>query len=102
MTLGDIYGFVVYNCGISPNYFLDEMSSDEVGYLSKTYIAAHREKWEMLRMQNHAILAPHSKNKLELRDVMKFEWDNEVKENSTPKESSAEAVKRIKEKFNLK
>jgi hypothetical protein len=92
----------VYDCGIAPEYFLDEMSSDEVGYLSKAYYKAYKERWEMLRFSNHAILSSQSTKKLDVTDVMKFDWDDEaLKSKLMTEEEITEARERIKKKFNL-
>jgi len=82
LRIREIYGFVVFNCGIDPNYFLDEMSVEEVSYLSDAYYKAYKEKWEMLRLQNHAVVATQSTKPIKPVDIMKFEWDHETSSNN--------------------
>lgn len=79
------------------------MSSEEVGYLSKTHIKNYRERWEMLRMQNHAVLASQASKKIDVKDVMKFPWDNknDKEESLQTAEQIAEAKERIKQRYNL-
>jgi len=101
MSLAELYGFVVHDCKISPAYFLDEMSPDEIGYISNSYIKSHKEKWEMLRMSIHATIASQSSKPVKATDVMKFAWDDgDTAEPMTLKDIEA-ARERIKKKFNL-
>lgn len=93
----------MYKCGIDPNYFLDEMTPDEVNYLSDAFFNDYKEKWEMHRTLVYSILAPNSKKIKSPTDVMKFDWDGE-NENSPmmSKEEILETKERIKKKFNIK
>jgi len=101
MSLGELYGFVVYDCGITPGYFLDYMSAEEVGYLSTSYIKKHKERWEMLRMTVHATVAAQSPKPIKATDVMKFAWDNSDDSTEITVKDVDEARERIKNKFNL-
>lgn len=76
------------------------MGSDEVGYLSESYIKVYKEKWEMLRLNNHAIISSQATKKVKLEDVMSLGWDNENKPIATKEENKA-TVERIKKKFKL-
>jgi len=101
MSLGEIYGFVVYTCGIDPLYFLDEMSQNEVGYLADAWYKEHKERWEMLRLQNHAVISAQSTKPVKPTDIMSFAWDestNKIKKNN---EDSRAARDRIKRRFNI-
>jgi len=101
MSLGELYGFVVYDCGIDPEYFLDKMSSDEVGYLAKSHIRDYREKWEMLRMNIHAVVSSQSSKPVKATDVMKFAWDDSDNNKKMTLEDVNAAKERIRKKFNI-
>ena len=80
------------------------MSRDEVGYLSKSYMQAYRERWDMLRHQKHAVYHAQGAKNLDLTDVMKFPWDDEHSsetESLQSAEAVAEAKERIKKRYNL-
>ena len=57
-----------------------------------------REQWEQTRMTCLCLLQPYSKKKLTPRDVMRFDWDNEPKDNheeEQPREQlTTEEIKR--------
>ncbi len=101
MSLGELYGFVVYDCSIAPDYFLDMMSQDEVSYLAKSYIKGYREKWEMLRMNMHATISSQSSKAIKSTDIMKFAWDDSDSKKEVTAEDVEEARERIRKKFNL-
>lgn len=74
----EIYGYCVGECGITPQYFLDDMSQDEIAALMKTRFKIKtddiRMSWEQTR-----ILAYYSSfdkiNVKTLKKFMPFEWD---------------------------
>jgi len=74
------------------------MSNDEVGFLSESYFKAYKDKWEMLRLNNHAIISSQSTKKVKPEDVLKFGWDNESKEQRT-REQNKLIVERLKAKY---
>ena len=98
VTLGEIYGFVVYGCGISPSYFLDEMQPKEVEYLAEARDQDKRERWEMLRLINHAVIGSQSTKKLKPEDIMKFPWDGKIK---SREQDVKKEIERIKKKYNI-
>jgi len=105
MTLGELYGFIVYNCKIEPQYFLDEMSPDEVSYLSDAYQKEYKERWEMLRLSNYAVYSTQSTKPIKLEDVMTFPWEKTGKSKpgtDKKKETPEETKKRIMKRFNIK
>ena len=93
----------MYDCGVEPQYFLDEMTPSEVGYLAKAHYNSYKERWEMLRLHNHAVIASQSTKPLKAEDIMKFPWDDRRNDKKVMTEEELEAARnRIKEKFNLK
>lgn len=55
-----------------------------------------KREWERLRTAVTILLQPHSKKRLEARDVIKFPWEN-VKSKSTEKKGERSSVSRFKE-----
>ena len=101
MSLGDLYGFVVYDCGIDPNYFLDKMSSEEVGYLAKSHVKAYRDPWERLRHNMHAVYNSQGA-KLKPEVILPFPWDNEDKEaNRQTNEEIEKDKERLRKRYNI-
>lgn len=78
------------------------MYPDEVEYLSNAHYKSYKERWEMLRMKNYAVIASQSSKPIKPEDVMKFDWDddrkNEVIRSKDEDESERE---RIKKKYNI-
>ena len=78
------------------------MSSDETSYLFAAYYKDYKEKWEMLRMQNHAVISSQSTKKVKVTDIMAFDWDEDTNKISEEDIKKAEEAKdRIKKRFNL-
>jgi len=79
------------------------MTPTEVEYLLDAYTKEYREKWEMVRLINHATIASNSTKSVKVQDVMKFPWDKETENSSAgmTQEEREEAVRRIKERFNI-
>ena len=89
---------VVYRCNISPIYFLDDMSADEVSYLIDAVYEEYKERMELHRSLVHTIVSVNSTKKVKATDIMKFDWDNKRKS----EEIDIAAVKaRIMKKFNI-
>jgi len=100
MSLSKLYGFIVYNCNIDPNYFFDEMTPEEVEAVSAAYYENYKERWEQVRMVNHAIISSQSSKPIKITDVMKFAWD----EDDTPKEVERldqSEIDKIRKKHNI-
>lgn len=100
MSLSKLYGFIVYKCKIDPNYFFDEMTPKEVSALMDAYYEEHKERWEMLRLVNHATISSQSSKPVKPTDIMKFVWDNE-KENEGNSNVSKEDIERMRKKLNV-
>ncbi len=71
----DVYGICIEN-GVSPRYFLDEISDFEIEAILNQYYNNIKRELENTRLVMFSSLAPYSKN-LKLTEVLKFEWDNE-------------------------
>ncbi|TLX78404.1 hypothetical protein E9993_01615 [Labilibacter sediminis] len=71
----DLYGICI-EMGISPKYFLDEMSDIELNAILQQYQTNQKNESESTRLIMYSNLAPYSEN-LKVTDVLKFPWDNE-------------------------
>ena len=81
--------------GISPEYFLDEMSTDEMSSLLKVDNAKNREEWERIRMGwYYSIIAPGMSKVQSPEDLIKFSWEREDREIKGRKYSKEELRKK--------
>ena len=78
--------------GISPEYFLDKMSFDEVASIVKANNEKIRREFEKDRMQwFYTLLAPGLSKVSKPQDIVTFEWE---KEQRPKKEYSKEQVEK--------
>jgi hypothetical protein len=70
--------------GVSPNYFLDEMSFFEADMLLMQYYKQYKNTWEQTRLIAYYCAAPFTK--IKLKDVIPFSWDSEDKHEEIPPE----------------
>ncbi len=98
--MSSLYGFVVFDCGVSPDYFLDEMQPFEVSALSEAYYKTYKEKWEITRSVIHAIYSSQSTKPIDPLKIMRFNWDKETQK-ELPKLSETDR-ERLKKKYNIK
>lgn len=61
-------------------YFLDEMKGYEADIIFDNIDEYDRLGWEHTRMQMYSSLAPYSKKKLKLEDVMELPWDKKARD----------------------
>lgn len=84
---------IVGECGISPSYFLDQMTVCEVELFLDGYKRRCVESWEQTRMIAYIIAQCNSTKKIKLTDIIRFDWDNKI--DNTMNE---EDIQRMKEK----
>ena len=89
-----LYEEIVGRGGVSPSYFFYKMTFPEAAAFMRGQSRKQREEWEHTRRLMWAMLAPHSKKKLELEDIKIFEDENSKAE---AKEVDAKEIERIKE-----
>jgi len=79
------------------------MSPAEVDYLASAHYKNYKERWEMLRLSNHAVIAAQSSKPVKAEDIMKFPWDKSaiVKAKPLTKDEISATRDRIKKKFNI-
>jgi hypothetical protein len=56
--------------------------------------------WEQTRMIVHAVLLPHSKQKIKPQELMPFPWDNKVK--IKREVASKEHIQKVLERYKIK
>jgi hypothetical protein len=70
--------------GISPEYFLDEMSFDEISAVLKRRIKNDQEQWERQRMDWIFILRSQGADITDPRQVYRFGWEEPVTKSRKP------------------
>jgi len=68
---------IVGNCGIQPEYFLDEITYSECNSLLDAYNERYKDTWEQTRYISFVFAAAQNEKIKKPTDVLKFEWDKE-------------------------
>ncbi len=70
------------NLGISPKYFLDEMSVDEISAILRAREEIRKEEWEKVRYQCFYSVIALSGNRIYKKpsDLFRFPWEAKKKE----------------------
>jgi hypothetical protein len=80
---------VVYDCHIDPNYFLDEMTAEQVLAVTERNYKEYQNGWEQTRWLAYINAASQGAKVKKPQDLIKFSWE----ETSTvSKESVADAM----------
>lgn len=79
-------------------YFLDTMRQYELDILLESLQLSVKDSWERTRYICYLFAQCNSKKKLNLSDIIQFEWDNNAKKEA--KTVAKEDVERLKEKMN--
>lgn len=86
--------------GVSPSHFLYEMTFGEAAAFMRGMQMRERDEWERTRCIMWAAIMPHSRKKMEYKDVMKFAWDDNfvdtTKVDKGELERARERAKKIK------
>lgn len=86
-----MFGIVVYNCRIEPNYFWDEMTFDEVNVLIDQYNKDYQNRWEMTRWNGYINVLCAGNNLKQPTDLIRFSW--EINEDNVEVIEDIETVK---------
>lgn len=88
--------------GISPEYFLDEMSFEEMGVLLKANREKERRVWERNRIGwFYSLIAPGFSKSKKPTDLIQFDWEKkEKKEKYISKEQVEKRVKQVEKWLN--
>jgi hypothetical protein len=83
--------------GISPGYFLDEMSFGEIAAIVNANDNRRREEWEKVRQICFYSIAGYTDKVKSPQDLFKLPWDrkNEKKVSKLTKEQAREEAKKI-------
>ena len=81
--------------GVSPEYFLDRMSFDEINSLLKVKDFERRESWEQIRQQCFYSFKPWSEIKSPT-DLFKFPWEKKKEVKPLSKDQVKKKVKDAK------
>ena len=86
----NIYGYCVGVIGISPDYFLDEMSWDEIGAVLKAKSEEEKMTWEQTRLICfwNVVATNGTKKFKKPSDLFPFTWDK-----MTSKDAKAKLTK---------
>lgn len=89
--------------GISPSYFLDEMSQSEVSAALKADIERSKSDWEQTRLQCFYSLIAQAGNKKIKKptDLFSFPWEKEERKKVEQKPLSPEAFNALVQKINI-
>ena len=92
----EIYQTLVIQCGISPDYVLDNMQMYEVQPLIQSMHLKYKESWEQSRMISYIMAQVNSTKTLKPTDIIKFAWDEESNSEETNKVMSDGDIKRLR------
>lgn len=87
--------------GVSPTHFFYEMTWAEAAAYMRGLQMREREEWERTRAMMWAAIMPHSKKKLEYKEIMKFSWEDEAVTDKAPDEGDIERIKELAKRIKL-
>lgn len=90
----ELYAILVLKYHIAPDYVLDQMQMYEARALIKYEYYSSKDSWEQSRLVAYVMAQVNSTKHLKLTDILRFEWDNDVKQSSI----SDEDIKRLQNK----
>jgi hypothetical protein len=98
-----LYGQMV-TLGISPQYFLDEMSQQEVHAVLEADMEREKIAWERVRLQGfYTIIATNgTKNLKKPSDLMKFPWEVKSTEKKKGKTLTKDQFNKLTETVKIK
>lgn len=97
-----MYGYCVGIAGITPEYYLDEMSQDEVTAIMKSKSEVDKSQWEQTRLLSfYTIVAQQGNKQIKSpKDLFSFPWDEgkveTLKAKTLTREEFLEKAKMIK------
>lgn len=100
MSMKELYGIIVYNCSIAPDYFFDKMSELEMQAVIDAYFEDFKDNWEKTRTLVHSTFSVYSGKPLKHTDVLEFAWDSKTKKKLKSASEIQADIHRIRERFN--
>ena len=96
-----LYEEIVGRGGVSPTHFFYEMTFSEAAAYMRGMRLRERDEWERTRCMMWAAIMPHSKKKLEYRDIMKFEWDKDHVDTTKVDEGELKRIRELAKRIKL-
>ena len=84
--------------GVSPDHFFYAMTFAEAAAYMRGMEAREHAAWERTRWEVWASLKPYSKH-LDLKDVMRFQWEDVKAEAGVPDEGDIERLREVARRF---
>ena len=99
----DIYKFIVFSCGISPEYFFGGMSMFEISAMYEAWYDKYKQDMEQYRQKLYYQAAPNMKSQVPIDKFMEFPWDDRAvaRRKRERDGSNADFMKRIREKHGI-
>lgn len=95
-----LYEEIVGRGGVSPGHFFYGMTFGECAAYMRGLEAREHAAWERTRWEVWASLKPYSKH-LELKDVMRFPWEDVEAEAGVPDEGEIERIRELARKMSV-
>lgn len=76
---------------------MDEMQDYEVSTLVESLEYADRNFWEMTRLLMYQNIQINSKKTINIKDIIKFKWDESIVDQEQTQEISSDDVERLKQ-----
>lgn len=75
-----MFGLVVYNCKIDPNYFYDEMTFEELDLVLEKYNEDYKNSWNQTRFISFWCGNVDYKKCKQPKDLITFSWEQPEEE----------------------
>lgn len=92
LSISELYSILVLQLNYPPDYVLDKMEIYEINAAMKYSYYKHKDSWEQTRLIAFLIAQTNSKKHLELSDIIKFKWDEEIIEDNIITEKQREEL----------
>ena len=78
MTIKEVIQLIVFQYKLcSYEYIMNDMQMYELDYLLSSINYSYREEYEIMRFQSYVTAQTQSTKKIDMKDIVKFSWDNE-------------------------
>lgn len=92
-------------CGVQPDYVLDNMKFYEIDCLIENLWMKNKEAWEQTRVQAYITAQTQSTKKIDMNDMMSFPWEKKAEKIEDTKEdieAMRKEMKSMEDKLNKK
>lgn len=78
LTIKEVIQLIVFQYKLcSYEYIMNDMQMYELDYLLSSINYSYREEYEIMRFQSYVTAQTQSTKKIDMKDIVKFSWDNE-------------------------